>query len=179
MKNPCNCTPYFYQDPNDLSKDTWCHLEHCNSLKPVRKSWDQYFLDIATQVATRATCDRKHVGSVIVKNKTILATGYNGSIHGMPHCDDVGHQIEDGHCIRVVHSEQNAIIQAAKNGISIDGSSIYITCSPCWICFKMIVNAGIKQIIFGEFYQDEKIFAAAKELGVELYSIQEDLHIYY
>ena len=95
-----------------------------------RVSWDQYFMQIAVQAATRSTCDRKHVGAVIVKDKTILSTGYNGSIRGMPHCDDVGHMMENGHCVATVHAEANAIIQAAKNGAAIDGATIYVTASP-------------------------------------------------
>ncbi|MGB5374209.1 MAG: dCMP deaminase family protein, partial [Polyangiales bacterium] len=115
-----------------------------------RASWDQYFMDIAVVVATRSTCPRKHVGSVIVRDKTILSTGYNGSVRGLPHCDEVGHMMVDGHCVRTIHAEVNAIIQAAKNGSRIDGASIYVTASPCWNCFKAICNVGIKRIIFEE-----------------------------
>ncbi len=82
-----------------------------------RSTWDQYFMDIAKQVATRATCDRKHVGAVLVRDRTILSTGYNGSIRGLPHCDEVGHMMENGHCVATVHAEANAILQAAKNGV--------------------------------------------------------------
>ena len=95
-----------------------------------RASWDQYFMDIAVVVATRSTCPRKHVGAVIVRDKTILSTGYNGSVRGLPHCDEVGHMMVDGHCVRTIHAEVNAIIQAAKNGARIDGASIYVTASP-------------------------------------------------
>lgn len=131
-----------------------------------RKDWDSYFMDIATQVATRATCDRKHVGAVIVNDRTILSTGYNGSIKGMVHCDDVGHMMEDGHCVRTVHAEANAIIQAAKNGVQIDGATIYTTASPCWWCFKLIVNSGLKKIVFGELYRDERITKYAEDAGI-------------
>lgn len=134
----------------------------------VRKELDSYFMDIAKQVATRATCDRKHVGAVIVRNKTILSTGYNGSIRGLPHCDDVGHMMENGHCVATVHAEANAIIQAATNGVGIDGATIYTTASPCWPCFKLIANAGIKRIVFGEFYRDSRIFNAAIQLKLDL-----------
>ena len=103
---------------------------------PERASWDEYFMNIARVVASRSTCDRKFVGAVIVRDKTILSTGYNGSIRGMPHCAEVGHMMEDGHCVATIHAESNAIIQAAKNGVSIDGASIYVTASPCWNCFK-------------------------------------------
>ncbi len=133
-----------------------------------RASWDEYFMNIAKQVATRATCDRKRCGAVIVRDRVILSTGYNGSISGAPHCDDVGHMIENGHCVRTIHAEMNAVAQAAKNGVNINGSTIYITASPCWTCFKLLCNAGIKRICFGEFYRDERIFEAAKQVGVEL-----------
>lgn len=125
-------------------------------------------MGIARQVAERSTCDRKHVGAVIVKEKNILATGYNGSIAGMPHCDDVGHMMENGHCVATVHAEANAIIQAAKNGVAIAGASIYVTASPCWNCFKLIANSGIKEIYFGEFYRDERIFEVARTIGIRL-----------
>ncbi len=133
-----------------------------------RADWDVYFMEIAHRVATRATCDRKHVGSLIVRNKTILSTGYNGSIRGMAHCDGVGHLMEGGHCVRTTHAEANAIIQATRNGVKIEDSEIYITASPCWNCFKLIANAGIICIKYGEFYRDERILGAAKELGLEL-----------
>lgn len=133
-----------------------------------RASWDQYFMNIAKEVATRSTCDRKFVGAVIVRDKNILATGYNGSIRGLPHCDEVGHLMEDGHCIRTVHAESNAIVQAAKNGAAIEGAGIYVTASPCWPCFRLIANAGMKRIVFGEFYRDQKIFEFSQKLGIEL-----------
>lgn len=134
----------------------------------TRASWDEYFLQLAQVVATRATCDRKHVGAVIVRDRTVLATGYNGSIRGLPHCDEAGHLMENGHCVRTVHAEANAIAQAAKNGVSIDGASIYITASPCWVCFRLIANSGIGKIVFGEFYRDERIWDAARTMGMEL-----------
>src|SRR5947209_5416518 len=103
-----------------------------------RLDWHTYFMNIARQVATRATCPRKHVGALIVRDRTILSTGYNGSIRGMPHCDDAGHDLEAGHCVATIHAEANAILQAAKNGVTIDGAEIYTTASPCWSCFKLI-----------------------------------------
>jgi dCMP deaminase len=133
-----------------------------------RASWDEYFMNIAREVATRSTCDRKHVGAVLVRDKCILATGYNGSIRGVPHCDEVGHMMEDGHCVRTVHAEANAIVQAAKNGVRIDGASIYVTASPCWSCFRLIANAGVQRIAFGEFYRDQRIFEMSKSIGIEL-----------
>lgn len=138
-----------------------------------RLPWDQYFMEIARVVSSRATCDRKHVGAVIVRDRTILSTGYNGSVRGMKHCDEIGHMMEDGHCVRTVHSEANAIVQAAKNGVAIDGATIYVTASPCWPCFKLIANAGIKRIVFGELYRDERITKFAEDAGIELLWIKE------
>lgn len=134
----------------------------------MRKSWDEYFMDIAKAVSTRATCDRKHVGCVLVKDKYIIATGYNGSVSGLPHCDEVGHMMVNGHCERTSHAEANAIVQAAKHGVSTDGATAYITASPCWHCFKLLASAGIKRIVYGEFYRDERIFEAAETLKIEL-----------
>jgi dCMP deaminase len=134
----------------------------------ARSDWDPYFMEIAKVVATRATCDRKHVGAVLVRDRTILSTGYNGSIRGMPHCDEAGHLMENGHCVATVHAEANALVQAAKNGVAIEGATIYITASPCWPCFKLIANAGIVRIVFGEFYRDVRIFEYAQKVGIEL-----------
>ena len=137
-----------------------------------RASWDEYFMDIAVVVARRSTCPRKNVGSVIVRDKTILSTGYNGSVRGLPHCDEVGHMMVDGHCVRTIHAEVNAIIQAAKNGSRIDGASIYVTASPCWSCFKMLANAGVVEIYYHEFYRDERIFDVAQRLGIRLMHVE-------
>src|SRR5437867_4491579 len=98
----------------------------------MRASWDRYFMDIARVVSSRSTCERKFVGAVLVRDRTILSTGYNGSIRGMPHCTDAGHMMENDHCVATIHAEANAIIQAAKNGVMIDGAMIYVTASPCW-----------------------------------------------
>ena len=133
-----------------------------------RVPWDQYFMNIAQVVASRSTCPRKFVGSVIVRDRTILSTGYNGSIRGMPHCTEAGHMMENDHCVATIHAEANAIIQSAKNGVNIDGATIYVTASPCWSCFKMIANAGCVRIVFGEFYRDERIFRFATQIGIEL-----------
>ena len=133
-----------------------------------RASWDEYFMNIAQVVSSRSTCPRKYVGAVIVRNRTILSTGYNGSIRGMPHCSDVGHMMEAGHCVATIHAEANAIIQAARNGVMIDGATLYVTASPCWSCFKQSANAGVNRICYGEFYRDERIFAVAEQLGIEL-----------
>src|SRR5262245_47086213 len=133
-----------------------------------RVDWHTYFMNIARQVSTRSTCPRKHVGAVIVRDRTILSTGYNGSIRGMPHCEDVGCVIEDGHCVATVHAEANAILQAAKNGVSVAGAELYTTASPCWPCFKLIANAGVTRVYFGEFYRDQRSIEVAKSAGIEL-----------
>ena len=138
-----------------------------------RIDWDTYFMRIAREVSGRSTCDRKHVGAVIVRDRTILSTGYNGSISGMPHCDDVGHMMEAGHCVATIHAEANAILQAAKNGVMIARAGIYVSASPCWNCFKMIANAGLKRIVFGEFYRDQRIFDVAERIGIELVDLSE------
>jgi dCMP deaminase len=143
----------------------------------MRASWDRYFMDIARVVASRSTCQRKFVGSVIVRDRTILSTGYNGSVRGMPHCTEVGHMMEDGHCVATIHAESNAILQAAKNGVNIDGATVYVTASPCWSCFKQIVNAGLRRIVYGEFYRDGRIFEVAKQLGVELHHLPDGAEV--
>lgn len=133
-----------------------------------RVDWDEYFMNIAKVVSSRSTCERKFVGAVIVRDKTILSTGYNGSIRKLAHCSDAGHMMENGHCVATIHAEANAIIQAAKNGVCIDGGTIYMTASPCWSCFKLIANAGIKRVCFGEFYRDKRIFTYAKKAKIGL-----------
>jgi dCMP deaminase len=134
----------------------------------MRRGWDEYFMNIAAQCATRATCDRKHVGAVIVRDRSILSTGYNGAARGLAHCDDVGHLMVDGHCVRTIHAEANAILQAARNGVRLDGGEIYTTASPCLACFIAIANTGLKRIVYGEDYRDDRSFTFAKQLGIEL-----------
>lgn len=136
-----------------------------------RASWDDYFMNIAQVVSSRSTCHRKFVGAVIVRNRTILSTGYNGSIRGMAHCTEVGHMMEAGHCVATIHAEVNAILQAARNGVMIDEGTVYVTASPCWNCFKALANAGITRICYAEFYRDERIFEVAKQLNIELLHI--------
>lgn len=124
--------------------------------KYIRPSWDEYFMKLVEIVGTRSTCDRGRPGCVIVKDRKILTTGYAGSPVGLPHCDEVGHEFqkaidEDGkiseHCVRTAHAEVNAVCQAAKNGISIDGATLYIKFTPCYTCAKMLINAGIKRVV--------------------------------
>ena len=137
----------------------------------MRVSWERYFINLAVQAATRSTCPRKHVGAVIVRNKTVLSTGYNGSIRGAPHCSETDCLMEDDHCIRTVHAEANALVQAACHGIRIEGGEIFVTASPCFNCFKLIVNAGIRKIHYAEFYRDERVLKFADELGIEMIHI--------
>lgn len=133
-----------------------------------RPSWDDYFMGITFQVAKRSTCDRARVGAIIVKDKRILTTGYNGAPAGLPHCDDVGHLMIAGHCVRTLHAEQNAIIQAAYHGVAIAGATLYCTVQPCLVCAKMIVNAGIRRVVYAGEYPDPAAARLLQEAGVEL-----------
>ncbi|EKE01207.1 MAG: hypothetical protein ACD_21C00192G0001 [uncultured bacterium] len=143
-------------------------------MKQPRPDLDRYFLDIAQVVAKRATCDRAHIGAVLVKDKYIISTGYNGAPHGLQHCDEIGHEMENGHCVRTTHAEQNAIIQAAVHGSSTQNATLYCTHSPCKICTKLILNAHIIRVVAASFYRDESIPAMFKEAGVEFVLIAEE-----
>ena len=145
-------------------------------------------MSIAIESSKRSTCDRKHIGAVIERDKTILSTGYNGSIRGFPHCDGIGHQMkatihEDGkitnHCVRTTHAEQNAIVQAARNGARIEGSTLYCKMTPCYICAKMIINAGIKSVVVSKDYHagldSKKIF---KQAGIKLKVVDKSVENY-
>lgn len=133
-----------------------------------RPSWDEYFMDIARQVARRSTCPRAAVGAVIVKDKRILTTGYNGAPMGLPHCTEVGCLMVEGHCVRTLHAEQNAIIQAALHGVSVNGGTLYVTHQPCLNCAKMIINAGIKRVVYAGDYPDPQARAFLSQAGVAL-----------
>ena len=156
--------------------------------KYQRPSWDEYFMEIANTVSKRATCDRGRSGCVIVRDRQILVTGYVGSPKGLPHCDEVGHQFrrvlhEDGtvseHCVRTVHAEQNAICQAAKLGISLDGATLYCRMTPCRVCAMLIINCGINRVVCEKKYHDgaesEEMFKIA---GVQLEFFSEDVMKY-
>ncbi len=119
----------------------------------MRKPWDLYFMDMAKLVATRATCNRQQVGAVIVRDKRTIASGYNGSVAGDVHCTDVGCKIVDGHCIRTIHAESNAILQCAKFGVSTAGADLYVTHFPCLSCTKQIIQAGIRKVIYDIAYR--------------------------
>jgi dCMP deaminase len=141
-----------------------------------RPSWDEYFLNIAKLVATRSTCLRRNVGAVVVKDKQVLATGYNGAPSGIVHCEEVGclrEQLgvpsgERHELCRALHAEQNAFLQAARHGISLNGGTLYITTQPCSICAKMIINVGIKKIVIEGEYPDQLAVELLEEAGVEL-----------
>lgn len=120
-----------------------------------RPTWDEYFIEITRAVAKRSTCPRAQVGAIIVKAKRILTTGYNGAPRGLPHCLAVGCEIVDGHCVRTLHAEQNAIIQAALHGVPVEGGTIYSTHQPCHVCAKMIINAGLVRVVYLGAYHDE------------------------
>lgn len=141
-----------------------------------RPSWDEYFMTIAEQVATRSTCIRRQVGAVIVKDKRILATGYNGAPSGLAHCEVVGClreqlQIPSGEhaeLCRAIHAEQNAVVQAARSGVSIEGAAIYTTTQPCVLCAKILMNAGIVEIVFQGTYPDKLALEMLEESGISL-----------
>jgi len=120
--------------------------------KSSRPSWDEYYMQIARVVATRSTCKRKAVGVVMVSGRMIISTGYNGSMSGAAHCEDVGCIVKDGHCIATTHAEINALVAAARHGISTNYTVIYTTVQPCLSCYKALVGAGIKRIVYDEAY---------------------------
>ena len=142
-----------------------------------RPSWDEYFLQLARQAATRSTCLRRQVGAVLVRDKRILATGYNGAPRGVAHCLDVGCLREElgipsgerQELCRAIHAEQNAIIQAALHGVAIEGATLYTTLHPCVLCAKMLINCGVKEIHYIEGYPDELSRTMLAEAGVALH----------
>jgi dCMP deaminase len=146
-----------------------------------RPDWDTYFMNIATEVATRATCIKRQVGALLVKNKQILTSGYNGAPMGMKHSAEVGClrdqlQVPSGknhELCRGLHAEQNAIIQGARHGVNINGSTLYCTHMPCVICSKMIINAGIKRIVFKGYYPDELAVQMLTESNIEVVLFEE------
>jgi len=156
--------------------------------KYVRPTWDEYFMEVMEAVAKRSTCDRGRSGCVIVKDKQILVTGYVGSAAGDEHCDDVGHQYQkrihdDGsiteHCVRTIHAEQNAICQAAKKGISIDGAIVYQRMTPCPVCVRMYVNSGIKKVVCQRRYHDgAEAERLCKKCDIELVYLSDELQQY-
>jgi len=159
-----------------------------NPHKGRRPSWDEYFLNLADAAASRATCDRGRSGCVIVKDRQILVTGYVGSPRGLPHCDDVGHLMkkvihEDGtvtqHCMRTVHAEQNAITQAARRGIALEGGTLYCRMTPCRTCAMLIISCGIERVVCERKYhagaESEAMF---KEAGVKIDFMEDRIQEY-
>jgi dCMP deaminase len=160
-----------------------------NEIEPYnRPSWDDYFMEVCKAIAKRATCDRGRSGCVIAKNRQLLVTGYVGSPAGLSHCDEVGHQMkkvlhEDEkitqHCVRTVHAEQNAICQAAKQGISIEGATLYCKMTPCRVCAMLLINCGIKRVVCEKKYhagaESEEMF---KTVGIELIYKNEEVEKY-
>lgn len=130
----------------------------------TRKNWDEVHINEAIQASGRSTCDRAHVGCVIVDEERVIVTGYNGSLSDHDHCDDAGHIIVNNSCQRAVHAEENVISFAAKKGISLNGTKAYITHFPCWRCFRLLVGAGVKEIVFAEM----KTNKMTREILVEI-----------
>jgi dCMP deaminase len=158
-----------------MSEQTGKHLQ------TERPTWDEYFMGIARLTAERATCLRRKVGAVIVQDKRIVATGYNGAPRGIPHCAERGGCLreelgvpsgERHELCRALHAEQNAIIQAATSGNSIEGATIYITHQPCIICAKMIINAGIRKIIVDATYPDDYAVEILREAGLKIVTME-------
>ncbi len=152
------------------TKNVSCETYH-------RPSWDEYFMKIVEMVGSRGSCDRGRSGAVITKDRRIVSTGYVGSPVGLAHCDEVGHEMhtvihENGeqsrHCIRTTHAEQNAICQAARVGVALEGSTLYCKMTPCYTCAKMVINAGINRVVCAEDYHaGERSKEIFKEAGVE------------
>ncbi len=172
----------------------FCFWEYINDMKKVkatkhkRPSWDEYFLGMKDYVATRATCDRGRSGCVIVRDKRVISTGYVGSPPGLPHCDDVGHDMhtvinEDGtksqHCIRTIHAEQNAMIQAARFGVSLEGATIYCKMALCHVCAKLAIAAGIKRVVAEmDYHASKKGKEMLKKAGVKFEIINKKVEKY-
>jgi len=133
-----------------------------------RLQWDEYFSKLAMLASERATCPRMHCGCVLVRDKNIVATGYNGSIPGDDHCDEVGCLIVDNHCVRTVHAEMNALTQAAKRGHPVDGATAYVTNMPCTACAKALVSAGVKRVVVFSDYHDTLAIQFFAKGGVKI-----------
>ena len=154
----------------------------------IRPSWDEYFMEVCEAISKWATCERGRSGCVIAKDQQLLVTGYVGAPSGLPHCDEVGHQFkktlhEDGkettHCVRTVHAEQNAICQAAKRGISINGATLYCRMTPCRTCAMLIINCGIKRVVAQRRYHDsEDSLAMFEKAGIVIEHIFDEVQKY-
>lgn len=158
------------------SQDTAALAEARRVIQADRVSWDRYFMDLAEAVSKRGTCDRKKVGAVLVVGKRLVATGYNGALAGLPHCDEVGHDLVDTlgpdgvarpNCVRTVHAEANAVAQAARHGVALDTATAYVNTYPCWPCFRLLASAGIARVVYADAYRpDERVQASARALGI-------------
>jgi len=137
-----------------------------------RPDWDEYFLKLAMLASERATCPRMHVGCVLVKEKFVLATGYNGSLPGKPHCEDVGCLIVDNHCVRTNHAEINALVQATTHGVNVKDATAYITNMSCTSCAKALIAAGIKRVVVFSDYHDTLATQFYNDAGVEIVKLQ-------
>jgi dCMP deaminase len=159
-----------------------------NEEHPKRPSWDQYFMDITTVVGERGTCDRGRSGCIIVKDKRIISTGYVGAPVGCAHCDEAGHEMhtvinDDGtqskHCVRTTHAEQNAIAQAARVGAALEGATLYCHMTPCYVCAKILINAGIKRVVSNKDYhrggRSKDLF---KEAGIQFDLLHPEVETY-
>lgn len=153
-----------------------------------RPSWDEYFMSIAELVGSRGTCARGRSGCVVVRDKRILVTGYVGSPAGLAHCDDIGHEIhkvlgadgiESEHCVRTAHAEQNAMAQAAKLGVSVDGAVLYCHMVPCYTCAKILINSGVKKVIaFKDYQRSQRTKEIFSEAGVKLQLLNGEIEDY-
>ena len=156
--------------------------------KDTRPTWDEYFMEVCRSIAKRATCDRGKSGCVIARDNQILVTGYVGAPKGLPHCDEVGHQLkkiqhEDGtvtqHCVRTVHAEQNAICQAARRGISIEGGTLYCKMTPCRTCAMLIINCGIVRVVAERRYHDSAdTIELFRQAGIKLEHLSDAVEEY-
>jgi len=163
-------------------------MKNGENKKYIRPSWDEYFLNLVEMVGSRGTCDRGRSGCVIVKDKRILATGYVGSPSGIKHCDEVGHEMhtvrhadghESKHCIRTAHAEQNAIANAARFGVALDGATLYCHMTPCYTCAKMIINAGIKRVVCNmDYHAGKRSKEIFKESGVKYKLVDDEMQTY-
>lgn len=140
-----------------------------SSKSHFRPSWDDYFMAMTRLVATRSNCDRLAAGAILVKDNRIIATGYNGAPPGLPHCDDVGHLMEGGHCVRTIHGEHNVLLQVARlQGASTEGATLYSKYAPCIHCAKYIVACGIKRVVFSKIYRHSEVVDYLKSAGIKV-----------
>lgn len=144
--------------------------------KHFRPSWDDYFMAMTRLVATRSSCDRLAAGAVLVKDHRIIATGYNGAPPSLPHCDEAGHLMEEGHCVRTIHAEHNVLLQVARlQGASTEGATLYSKYAPCIHCAKYIVGCGIKRVVFAKIYRNSGIVDYLKVAGLQVEIYQESV----